>query len=140
MPGKTRIIEIMTKDVYTVSVDDTIKKADEIMREENVRHVPVLDGKKLVGLITERSVMEYTLRKIYEFDDGYEGQTLNQIIDYKNIISKPEKVLFPEDSLKKAIELFVKYKIDCLPVVDWDNNLVGIVTSVDILLFINNIV
>ena len=138
MPSKTKVEEIMTKGVFTVQIDDTVRMADEIIHQENVRHVPVLDGKRFIGLITERTLMEYTLRQLYDFEDDIEDIGRNRIIDFQQVMSKDVYVIYPEDSVKKAVEIMAKRKIDCLPVVDWENNLVGIITSVDILLFFNN--
>lgn len=130
------ISEIMTKDVFYVTLDQTVKEADDIMRNENIRHVPVVDNGKFVGLITERSLSDYTLKRIYDYEDEYGEIGYNKISDFRNIMAKDVHIIYPEDSLKKAIEIMTKYKVDCLPVVDWQNNLVGIVTSIDILLFI----
>lgn len=138
MPARTRIEKIMSSGVFTVNIDDVVQKADEIMRNENVRHVPVVDGGKYVGLITERSLMEYTLRQLYEFDLSREEIAQNRILDFQNIMTKQHQVIYPEDSIQKAVKLMAKYKYDCLPVVDWSNNLVGIITSIDIMLFIHN--
>jgi CBS domain-containing protein len=134
---RTRVDEIMTRNLFTVSIEDTVHTADEIIRSEKVRHVPVLEGKKFVGLITERSIMEYTLRRLYDFEDNMGELARNRIIDFESVMTKKNRVIFPEDSVQKAIELMLKEKTDCLPVVDWDHNLVGILTSIDILLFIN---
>ncbi len=128
--------ELMTKDVFTVTLEDTVRKADLLMREENIRHLPVVENNKLIGLITERTIMEYTLRRLYDFEDNLDEMALNTIGDFREIMLKNVKVIFPEDSLLKAVELMTKYKIDCLPVVDWQNNLVGIITSYDVLLYI----
>lgn len=137
MPNLTKLEDIMTKGVFTVSLYDTVNDADRIMREEKVRHVPVLDGNKFIGLITERTLNEYTLRQIYDFDDNIEDSGKNKIFDFQQVMAKDVHVVYPEDSVKKAVELMVKKKIDCLPVVDWDNNLLGILTIYDILLFLN---
>lgn len=138
MPKKTKIEDIMTKGVFTVQLDDTVKQADEIIKQQNVRHIPVLDGSKFHGLITERTLMEYTLRRIYDFDDNIDDVGLNKISDFNYILDKNVHLIYPEDSVQKAIEIMLKKKIDCLPVVDWEKNLVGILTSLDILLFFLN--
>jgi len=135
MPNRTKIEEIMTKGVFTVQRTDTVKKADEIMKDQNVRHVPVLDEDKFFGLITERTLMEYTLRRIYDFDDNIDEVGLNIISDFTNILEKNVHMVYPEDSIQKAVEIMLKKKIDCLPVVDWNKKMIGILTSLDILLF-----
>jgi len=135
MPNRTKIEEIMTKGVFTVQRTDTVKKADEIMKDQNIRHVPVLDEDKFFGLITERTLMEYTLRRIYDYDDNIDEVGLNKISDFSNILEKNVYLVYPEDSVQKAVEVMLKKKTDCLPVIDWKKNLVGIITSLDILLF-----
>jgi acetoin utilization protein AcuB len=135
MPTLTSVGEIMTKSVYTVTLEDTVRKADEIMKSEGFSQVPVLEDGKFIGLITERSLMEYSLRQLYEFDDAYGEAGYNKILDFEEIMTKNVRIIYPEDSIKKAIELMTKHKTYCLPVVDWKNYLVGLVTANDILLF-----
>ena len=134
----TKVEEIMTKNVFYVSIDDTIRRADEIIKNEKVRHVPVLDVKKLVGMITDRTIMEYSLKKLYDYEDEFGEEGYDKITDFRNIMVKNLYVIYPEDSVKKAIEVMAKRKINFLPVVDWKNNLVGILTSTDIFLFFLN--
>jgi acetoin utilization protein AcuB len=137
MPHETTVREIMTLNVFSVDVTDTVKKADEIMRAEKIKHIPVLEGGKIIGVITDRKLREYTLRQIYEFDNGYEEIGYNKIIDYESIMEPVSHVAYPEDSVRKAVKLFAKYRLDCLPVVDWEMKLVGILTHTDVMLFIN---
>jgi CBS domain-containing protein len=135
MPGKTKIEEIMTKGVFSVSIDDTIHKADEIIKNEGVRHVPVTEAGKFIGLITERTLMEYSLKQLYDYDDEFGEAGHNKIIDFREVMSRNLTMIYPEDSILKAVEIMAKKKIDCLPVVDWKKHLVGIITSIDIMLF-----
>jgi CBS domain-containing protein len=137
MESFTKVSDIMTKDPYSVNIDDTVHKADEIMKTENIRHLPVTEGKKFVGLITERKLAEYNLKKLYEFDnpDGENGY--NKIIDFEKIMKRGCHVVYPEDSVQKVIQLMAKFRFDSIPVVDWDNNLVGMVSFLDILLYLN---
>lgn len=139
MPLNSSILEIMSKDVFSVNLDDTVHKADSIMQDEHVRHVPVVDGTKFIGLITERSLREYTLRQLYDFDDEFGEAGHNKITDYQQVMAQNVHIIYPEDSVLKAIEIMAKKKIDCLPVIDWDGNLKGIVTAVDILLYMKQI-
>ncbi|MGA2298022.1 MAG: CBS domain-containing protein [FCB group bacterium] len=137
MPAKTTIDQIMTKGVFTVDLEDTVNKADQIMREQHVRHVPVLEDSKFIGMITEKSLMEYTLRQIYDYDDKLEEVGKNKIIDFQNIMTKDVHLIYPEDTIMKAVQVMAKYKVDYLPVVDWTKDLVGLVTTLDLLLFFN---
>lgn len=134
-----KIADLMNKGVFYVSVNDTIKKADEIMRDEKIKHLPVVEGSKYVGLITERNIMEYTLRHLYDAEDNMGDAAYNQILDFERIITRQQQVIYPEDSVAKAIKLMAKYRLDCLPVVDWQMNLLGIITTTDIMLFVHKL-
>ncbi len=135
----SKISDIMNKGVFFVDVNETIKKADEIMREEKIKHLPVVEGSKYIGIITERNIMEYTLRNLYDAEDNLGELSQNQILDFQKIITRQEHVIFPEDSVAKAIKLMAKYRLDCLPVVDWQKNLLGIITTTDIMLFVHKL-
>jgi len=136
MPKVTTIEEIMTRGVSTVTLEDPISRADEIMRREHTGFVPVIDDGKFIGLITERSLREYALRQIYEFNDDFKDVGQNTINDFQHIMAKNVRLIYPEDSVRKAIELMAKYSTDCLPVVDWKNNLIGLVTTFDVMMFL----
>jgi acetoin utilization protein AcuB len=135
MPIVTKVEDLMAKEVITVNLEDTIKKADDLMHQENIKQIPVIDEGKLIGVITERNIMEYTLKKLYDADDDFGDDGYNNIIDFEKIMSKNVNLIYPEDSIKKAVEIMVKKKVDFLPVVDWENNLVGMITSHDVLMF-----
>lgn len=137
MPLSAKVEEVMTRGVFAVDFDDSIKKADDIIREEGVRQVPVVENGKFIGMITETTLREYTLRKIYDYDDEFGEIGYNKISDFENIIFKNSHLIYPEDSIVKAIEIMSKKKIDHLPVVDWDKNLLGIITAMDVLLYVN---
>ncbi len=137
MPDKALVKDIMTSNLFSVQYDDPVKKADEIMRDENIRHIPVLNGMKLVGIITERSLIEYTLRQLYDYEDNMGEEAMNNIIEFENVMRPVEHKVYPEDSLQKAVILLIKHKKDYLPVVDWKDNLVGMLTFVDVLLFLH---
>jgi CBS domain-containing protein len=89
-------------------------------------------------MITDRTIMEYSLKKLYDYEDEFGEEGYDKITDFRNIMVKNLYVIYPEDSVKKAIEMMAKRKINYLPVVDWKNNLVGILTSTDIFLFFLN--
>lgn len=134
-----KVEDVMNKGVFSISVNDTLKKADEIMRDEKIKHLPVVEGTKYVGLINERSIMEYSLRNLYDSEDNLGEDAFNTITDFEKIITKQDQVVYPEDSIQKAIKMMAKYRLECLPVVDWKMNLLGILTTTDIMLFIHNL-
>lgn len=139
MPVHVKVSEVMSTNMFTVSYDETLKKADEIIHNEHVKYVPVLESGKFVGMITERKIMEYSLRQIYDFDSNLGDLGFNKISDYEQVIENHQHVIYPEDSLPKGIKLMSKYNLEYLPVVDWDNNFKGIISTKEIMLYLNKL-
>jgi CBS domain-containing protein len=54
-----KVEEIMSKDLFVVSWNDPLKKVIDYMKTENIRHVPVVEDGKFVGLITQNKINEY---------------------------------------------------------------------------------
>jgi acetoin utilization protein AcuB len=135
MPERTEIRTIMTEAVFSVDYYDPISKAENLMKREMIRHIPVTHDRKYVGMITQQKINEYNLKRIYDYDSNEVPDENILISDYRRIFVSDLPLIFPEDSIKKATELMVKHKVDVLPVVDWHKNLVGIITSIDLLLF-----
>jgi predicted transcriptional regulator len=135
MPDKTEIRSIMREFTFSVDYNDTLRKAENLMKRENIRNVPVVHDRKYVGMITERKILEYSLKRLYDYDKHDIESDELLISDFRNILLLDLPLVFPEDSINKAVEKMVKKKVDVLPVVDWHKNLVGIITSNDLLLF-----
>ena len=58
MPKNTPIAEIMTTRLCTADVGDTLETVHELMRRESIHHVPILDGRKLVGILSSRDLVQ----------------------------------------------------------------------------------
>ena len=55
-----RVVDLMTKDPLTVGAADTVGKVDELMAENNIRQIPVVNGRELVGIVTDRDVRAFS--------------------------------------------------------------------------------
>lgn len=135
--NKVIIKDIMSSNIFYVDINDSIEKAESLMVEENSRHIPVVENNKLVGILTHKKIIEYKLRELYDNKEG-EGIYDVKILDYEKLIKRDPTVIYPEDSLKKVVEIMIKKEIDYIPVVDWEKNLLGSISFIDILLFVNS--
>ena len=132
---KTLVKEIMNEDILTIDIFESLQKAEQIMEDENYRHIAVTENGKLAGIITNKKIMEYKLRELY---DGKEEYFLeDKILDFEKILKRAPSVVYPDDSLSKLVEMMIKKRIDFVPVVDWDQNILGCVSFNDVLLFVN---
>jgi len=71
-PEKTKVREVMTESVQCAQAEDSVDELARIMYEENVRHLPVMDGRKLVGIISMRDLFRVTFRAA----EGYQEEVI----------------------------------------------------------------
>lgn len=122
----------MTKDPVCIGVNNKISEVVDIMNEKGLHRIPVVNGKKLVGLVTEgmiskKGATKATSLSIYELNYLLSKTTVDAIM-IRDVITIQEDA-FLEDA---ALTMF-KYDIGCLPVVNRDNEVVGILTSNDVM-------
>lgn len=110
----------MIKKVVTISKNGHIVEALALMKKYSIRHLPVVEDKILMGLITESDLRQVMMPSLLE------EMRLDQVM-IKNPVT-----IGPEESLEEAARLIYRYKISGLPVVD-KGKLVGILTTPDIL-------
>lgn len=123
--------ERMKRDPVTAKKDDSFRYALKLIRKEGIRHLPVLDGKRLVGIVTDRDLRQSapspaTALEVHELNYLLERLTIEAIMT-KHVIT-----VTPETGLLEAAKLLLSHKIGCLPVVE-EGNLVGIITEGDML-------
>jgi acetoin utilization protein AcuB len=101
------------------------------MRDRNIRHVPVVSGKRLVGMITDRDIQEATPSPATTLTRGEIAYRM-ETTPIKTCMTKDLVWIGPDIEMAAATRLLLQHKIGCLPVVD-NGTLVGIVTEMDCL-------
>ena len=69
--GRTRVRDIMPEKMVTISAEDTLSTVEDIMTLGSVRHMPVVRGGKLVGVVSERDLLRASLSRLSEFGDDH---------------------------------------------------------------------
>lgn len=124
--------DIMQTKVITISPKDTAKTARELMDKHQIRHLPVVEGKKLIGVVTDRDVRHSLASKLV----SVEVKEIIELLDnlkIEGIMTRDPFTVTPLTPIAEAAEMLVEKKIGCLPVVS-RGELVGIITDRDILL------
>jgi len=117
-PHLPQIREIMTEDVITAHPDESIEEVAKTLIEEEINHIPVVDEEgKLVGIVTSWDIAAAVA----------EGKKKLEEIMTKDVVT-----IRPHETVNEALERMNKHNISCLPVVDEENRVVGIVTRTDI--------
>jgi CBS domain-containing protein len=122
MADKHPIRELMTENPKTVSSDATVVEATRVMRDDDVGLVPVVDGDRLVGTVTDRDI---AIRVVAEERDANSTAV-------REIASTDLVTIDPEQDLDEALRLMAQHQVRRLPVVEEDGRLVGIVAQADV--------
>ena len=119
----------MTKDPKTVSPEDTLTRAADIMRGGGINHLPVVAGGKLVGILTDTDLRNVSLAS------GPGGAAPRHKVQPRlvgEVMKTDVWSLTPEDSLEDALLIIRRKKFGALPILSGDR-LVGIITKIDLL-------
>ena len=117
-----RIHAHMTTDVVTLKPESTLGEAREIMLKKHIHHLPVLEGKRLVGMITS-----WDMFKLGKSVEDYEKMKASDVMTTK------VATLEPDQHLGAVADVLTRHLFHAVPIVNDKNELLGIVTSTDII-------
>lgn len=116
LPGSNDVSGIMARRLLTVRQEDSSTLATQMMIWSGVRHLPVVDGDRLVGILSDRDLLKL-------------GGQVGRVGD---IMTAPVHTIHRRTPIEEAAARMAAERIDCLPVLD-DDRLCGLVTSTDVL-------
>ena len=128
----------MSKKVITVDENDSISYASNLLKENNIRRLPVLKEDKLIGIVSDRDIRSASPSKVTSLDI-WELHYLMSKVKVKEIMTKKIITISPESTIEKAAIMMHDNKIGGLPVVDSKKKLVGIITEHDVFAALINI-
>ncbi|MCA9654513.1 MAG: CBS domain-containing protein [Myxococcales bacterium] len=128
-----QVQDLMTDALVTIKPVDSVRTALLRMEDQEIRHLPVVEGKQLIGMVSDRDLREYRLPVMEELDNPEYADDLLET-PVSEVMNANLVTLDPGESLKTAIDLMLEYGVGALPVVDRrGDELVGIVSYVDLL-------
>ncbi len=126
-----RVQDLMTTEVVTLEACDSLDLADDIMRLGRVRHMPVLSGGRLVGIVSQRDLFRAGISSVLHFRRTAEQEWLAKISVHE-VMTRGVFTVQPDAPISNAIDIMLAKHIGCLPVVD-DEKIVGILSETDCL-------
>ncbi|WP_203341207.1 acetoin utilization AcuB family protein [Planococcus beijingensis] len=119
--------EIMKTDVFTLSSDQTVQDVMDLFKEKRIRHAPIVDDGKVVGIVTDRDLKDAVPSR---FTVAPKGEPYKKKV--AEIMTPNPVTTHPLDFVEEVAMIFYEYKIGCIPVVSNDE-LVGFLTETDLL-------
>jgi CBS domain-containing membrane protein len=131
-PRERPVSEIMQTELAILAPDERLDLADDVMKLGRVRHMPVVEEGRLVGVLSHRDLLASSLTRALDFDAQHRRSFMRSI-EVREAMTRELVTVQPQTSLRAAAELLVRRKIGCLLVVEGADTLVGMVTDVDLL-------
>jgi CBS domain-containing protein len=126
-----KVRELMATDVKTIGRNDELTIADDIMNMKRLRHLPVVEEGRLVGVLTQRDLFHAALSTALNFGSKAQKEFLKTVA-VKEVMTDEVRTIEPGADIKEAARLMVEHQIGCLPVVE-NGKLVGLITETDLL-------
>ena len=131
---QVKLSEIMSTPVFSVDINEKFTEIPKKFRQHHIRHLPIIGGdNKLVGLISQKDL--FRIHPPHKTLDGewlYDEKALEDII-LKHVMLQNPFFMYENDCMGAAIVKFVQHKYGCIPIVNQDMQLKGIVTQEDVL-------
>lgn len=131
MKQRVPVSEIMSKDLVTLTPNQSLEEAEKLFKDHNIRHVPIVEGDRLVGVLSHTDLLRISFSELDEENETvvpvvYDMYTIPQVMT-KELVS-----VGIDATIKETVEILSKQSFHSLPVVD-NEKLVGIITTTDLL-------
>lgn len=121
----------MTKELITLSLSDSLYSAEKRMKVNHIRHMPVVDGDELIGLVSLSDLQRVSFIDAYS-KEGTEDTPVYNMLSIKDLMIKNPLTASPKTTILEVSKLLASKEFHSLPVVD-EGKLVGIITTTDLL-------
>ena len=129
--GTERVRDLMKTELVTLCSDEHLRIASDLMNLTRVRHMPVVRGDQLVGILSQRDLFRAALSSVLQFGATAEREWLEKI-RVAEAMTADVVTAGPEWSVRQAVEVMLERRIGCLPVVENDR-LIGLISETDCL-------
>ncbi len=127
----TQLSEIMNRMLVTVDTHASLRQAQRILDRRNIRHLFVMDGKRLVGIVTDRDLRKAAPSSKSPLTTSAREEFMDEL-KVVEVMLRKLITASPSTTVREAAKVMIREKIGCLPVVE-GKTLVGIVTETDLL-------
>ena len=131
----TRVRDLMTRDVQSVTPNDRLSIADEMMRASRFRHLVVCEDGEVVGVVSQRDIVLAAISWVLGIGRNAHEKAL-ETCAVKEVMASNVTTVDPDAPLQQAAVLMTEHKIGCLPVLA-GGELVGILTEGDFVAMLN---
>ena len=126
------VASIMTRDVHTIDVSDTLQNAEHLIKKYHIRHLPVLDGKKLVGMLGRTDLLRMSFVDEFGAEEANADNAIYSMLALKDVMISNPITIDVDQTVRDAAEVLTKKSFHALPVVK-NGELVGMLSTSDLI-------
>lgn len=136
MKQRTPVSKIMSTNLVTLNNTDDLTSAEELFKLHEIRHIPVVSGSDVIGMLSHTDLMRVSYAENVEEYETEVGVVLNSIFTIDQVMAKNVVSIKDTDTIKEVAQILAKREFHALPVTDTNDKLVGIVTSTDLIQYL----
>jgi CBS domain-containing protein len=131
------IDKIMTKAVIQIQIDTPLREVVAIMKHEKIRHIPVVKGNQLIGIVSRTDINRLTFGALMQ-DQNEADEAILEMLNLSQVMSSNIRVVKDTETIANTASIFASEEFHALPVVDANDEMlcVGIVTTTDMIKFL----
>lgn len=132
MKNSLAVSTIMSVKIIKLKKDDDLEKAEHLFKKHKIRHIPVVDGNAIIGILSYTDLLRISFADaVDENEDEIESLVYN-MFTIEQVMAKNVVTVSSDLSIKEVAKILAKREFHALPIVD-DGSLVGIVTTTDLI-------
>lgn len=126
------VASIMTKNLVTLNLDDGLDKAEFLLKKHNIRHMPVVNAQKIVGMLSMNDIHRISFADGAYREEGDIASSIYEMFSVKDLMRSELTTVDSSSPIAEVAKIFVSSKYHSLPVLE-NGLLVGIVTTTDVI-------
>lgn len=135
MKHKVPVSAIMTKNVIKLNLADDLTKAEQLFKQNKIRHIPVVNGNRIIGMLSYTDLLRISFVDAVDDDAEIVDATVYNMFTVEQVMAKKLVTISPESTIKETAEILSKNEFHALPVC-LGELLVGIVTTTDLIKYL----
>lgn len=134
MKPQVPVSNIMSTQLIKLNLTDELTKAEKLFKKNKIRHIPVVNGNTIVGMLSYTDLLRISFADAVEEDEVVDVMVYN-MFTIEQVMTKKLTTITPDTTIKEAAEILSTHEFHALPVVE-DDLLVGILTTTDVIKYL----